>query len=485
MKRKMRPVLLALLAVVLAFALVLAGCSASDSAYVTSIEKTGSDGLQDIYTITYSDGTTDTYTVTNGSDGEDITITDIWQAYMEETGTEISFSEFLSQYLTVSDETTALSVQESLLSSMKVYTEFVVTETTQSMYPPHYTSETDIEVLQGSAVIWSMDTAEDGYTYIVTNYHVVYNNEADTEKNGGTDLARKITGYLYGSEGAPAASGTDENGYTAYTYGDYAIGLEYVGGSVLSDIAVLRADTADILAINEQAQAVTLADDYYVGQTVYAVGNAEGMGLSAVQGIISTEDELITLSIDGTTRTYRSLRIDASTHEGNSGGGLFNSSGELVGITNAGYTATDGMNYAIPLEIAEGTVENILYYANDGDESTNGAYRITLGVTVRTENARNVYDADKGYGKVQEDVYLYTVEEGSLADSLGLNAGDKLVSIIVNGEEHAITRQYDISDLILTIRPNSTVQIRYERGGSETTTSEITVVFGTHFSQMA
>ena len=102
MKRKMRPVLLALLAVVLAFALVLAGCSASDSAYVTSIEKTGSDGLQDIYTITYSDGTTDTFTVTNGSDGEDITITDIWQAYMEETGTEISFSEFLSQYLTVS-----------------------------------------------------------------------------------------------------------------------------------------------------------------------------------------------------------------------------------------------------------------------------------------------------------------------------------------------------------------------------------------------
>ena len=112
----------------------------------------------------------------------------------------------------------------------------------------------------------------------------------------------------------------------------------------------------------------------------------------------------------------------------------------------------------------------ILYYATDGNDDTNGAYRITLGVTVRTENARNVYDADKGYGKVQEDVYLYTVEEGSLADSLGLNAGDKLVSIIVNGEEHAITRQYDISDLILTIRPNSTVQIRYERGGSETTT---------------
>ena len=130
--------------------------------------------------------------------------------------------------------------------------------------------------------------------------------------------------------------------------------------------------------------------------------------------------------------------------------------------------------------------ENILYYANDGDESTNGALPHHFwGSPCGRRNARNVYDADKGYGKVQEDVYLYTVEEGSLADSLGLDAGDKLVSIIVNGEEHAIMRQYDISDLILTIRPNSTVQIRYEREGTETTTSETTVVFGTHFSQMA
>lgn len=476
MKRSTKTILAVLLALVLAFSLVLAGCSSSEQAgapvYVTQIEKTGTDGQDDIYTITYSDGTTSTFTVSNGSDGKDLTITDVYEEYKQTTGSELTFEEFLQQYLTVSDETAALSVQKCLLSSLKVYTEFVVTETTQTMFPPHISTTTDVSVMQGSAVIWRM---EEDYTYIVTNYHVVYDDEADVTANGGSCLARKITGYLYGSEGTPAASGTDSDGYTAYTYGDYAIGLEYVGGSAASDIAVLRAETEDVLAINEQARAVTLAEDYYVGETVYAIGNAEGLGLSAVQGIISTENELISLNVDGTARTYRSLRIDAPTHEGNSGGGLFNSSGELVGITNAGYTATDGINYAIPLEIAEGTVENILYYASDGNEETNGAYRITLGITVRTENARNVYDAEKGYGKVQEDVYVNTVEDGSLAQTLGLAEGDKLVAIIVNGVEHAITRQYDISDLILTIRPNSTVQIRYERGGAEETGASYTL----------
>ena len=45
-----------------------------------------------------------------------------------------------------------------------------------------------------------------GYTYIVTNYHVVYLEEADEALNGASKIARKIYGYLYGSESTPAAS---------------------------------------------------------------------------------------------------------------------------------------------------------------------------------------------------------------------------------------------------------------------------------------
>ena len=59
MKRIGRCLLMTLVAVIFVFALVLSGCTAQTSAYVTSIAKTGSNGAEDIYTITYSDGTTD------------------------------------------------------------------------------------------------------------------------------------------------------------------------------------------------------------------------------------------------------------------------------------------------------------------------------------------------------------------------------------------------------------------------------------------
>ena len=152
MKRATKALLTLIAAAVLAFSLLLAtACSSSDpeqteqtelteqteqtAIYVTSIEKTGTNGTDDIYTITYSDGTTSTFTVSNGSDGKDVSINDIYEQYKETTGTDISFEDFLKQYLTVSDQTTALSVNRCLLSSMKIYSEFV--QTSQS-FDPYY-----------------------------------------------------------------------------------------------------------------------------------------------------------------------------------------------------------------------------------------------------------------------------------------------------------------------------------------------------------
>lgn len=437
MKRATKALLTLIAAAVLAFSLLLAtACSSSDpeqteqtelteqteqtAIYVTSIEKTGTNGTDDIYTITYSDGTTSTFTVSNGSDGEDVSINDIYEQYKETTGTDISFADFLKQYLTVSDQTTALAVNSCLLSSMKIYSEFV--QTSQS-FDPYYgvVSSSNTAISTGSAVIYSM--AADGYTYIVTNYHVVYNKNADAEKNGGSKLARKIYGYLYGSENTPSTTDsdndnqadTDSDGYTLYDYGSYAIELEYVGGSVTSDIAVLRAETED------------------------------------------------------TTRSYRSLRIDTPLYEGNSGGGLFNADGELIGITNAGNSEDQNINYAVPLEIVKGTVENILHYYNDGDSSTIGAYKITLGVTVTTQNSKYVYDASSGYGSVQEEVIVNSVTAGSIAETLGLQANDKIVSLFINDTEYTINRSFRISDLILTMRENDIIKVKYERTENDET----------------
>ena len=481
MKKHLKAFLITVCAVLLACCLLFYGCEAGSSGeqlYIVSIVQTGTDGLQDIYKITYSDGTTSTFTVTNGANGEDgqdgadVTITDIYEQYKQTTGKDdLTFEEFLSEYLTFSDSSTALAIQKNLFSVMKIYSEFVVSET-YSLRPGQSYTVSDTTLCSGSAVIYDMDVSLDGYTYIVTNYHVVYLDEADASRNGGTNIARKVYGYLYGSEETPAAA-VDENsntvikdsdGYTVYDYGDYAIELEYIGGSVTSDIAVLRAKTSEIFAVNPNATEVSIADSYHVGETAVAIGNPEGQGISVTQGIVSVESDYISLNIDGTTRSYRSIRIDTPLYSGNSGGGLFNADGELIGITNAGNTSDENINYAVPLEIACGTADNIIYCFENGYDSL-CAYKITLGITVLTQNSCYVYDAQTGYGEICEEVVINEVSDGSIAETMGLQSEDILSEIIVNGTEYAIARSFNISDLILTLRPGDILQCVVNRNG--------------------
>lgn len=360
---------------------------------------------------------------------------------------------------------------------MAVYAEFVETQTISGggFFPGGMGGISTSQIVQsaGSGVIYEID---DDCVYIVTNYHVVYNAAADMDKNGGSAIGREIYCYLYGSEATPVLSGYDENGYYEYDYGSSAIACEYVGGSLEADIAVLRAEKDDVLAVNGSVRAVDLAEGYSVGETVYAIGNAEGEGISATKGIVSVDNESITLDIDedGEAESYRSIRFDASIYHGNSGGGLFNARGELIGITNAGIEDYESVCYAIPLSIAEGTAENILYHYRDDDETTNGVYKIKLGVTVSGENAAYALGED-GYGRISEEVRVAAVTEGSLAADMGLAAGDRITALVINGAKTEFLRTFDIGDLLLTLRPGDSLQIAYERDGTETLTGPLTL----------
>ena len=355
-------------------------------------------------------------------------------------------------------------------SEKVISSEFVVSETYSSIRPGQSYVVSDTALCTGSAVIYDMCASEGGYTYIVTNYHVVYLEEADEALNGASKIARKIYGYLYGSESTPAASVNvstntvqkDENGYTKYDYGESAIALEYIGGSVSSDIAVLRAKTSDILAVNPCAAQVELADSYHVGETAIAIGNPEAQGISVTQGIVSVESDYISLNIDGSSRSYRSIRIDTALYSGNSGGGLFNAAGKLIGITNAGNSSDENINYAVPLEIVQGVADNIIYYHEKGSDAQ-CAYKIVLGITVQTQNSKYVYDAGSGYGKIREEVVLDSVASDSIAESMNLQSGDIITAIIVNDTEYEIARSFDISDLILTLREGDVIQCVVQR----------------------
>lgn len=502
MKRKKVGLTAFVAMVVLAVAFSLAACSSgtvdlgsdsgqnssqnSSAPYVISVEQTASDESGSSFTVYYSDGTSTTFTVAAGKDGQDgedgqdgadLTVEEVFERYKKETGdTDMTYAEFLEKYLTFTTDDSA-SIAKSLTSSVKLYTEFLETSSTGGFYPG---ARTSLDLYTGSGVVYDIDE-EEGYTYMVTNYHVVFSSAAAsanaTNNANGQYIARKIVCYLYGSEYTPVQTTTDADGdgYKDYYYSDYGVECEYVGGSITSDIAIVRAKTEDLYAINDGISEVTLADGYTVGETAIAVGNPEGEGISVTKGIVSVDNEYITLDIDGTSRSYRSIRIDAALYSGNSGGGLFNAEGELIGINNAGDGEDQNINYAIPLEIVRGTADNILYYYRDGDADTAGAYKITLGVTVLSSEAKYVYDAASGTGRITETITVDEVSASSIAEAMGLQTGDVLTAFSIDGTEYALERNFDISDLILTLRPGSEIAMRYTRDGG-TQLSEVYTV---------
>lgn len=435
---------------------------------IVSIEKTATDGLVDTYTITFNDGTKTTFDVTNGKDGEngvngvdgkdgedglDITIEDVFNKYLE-THPNATYEEFLKEVLSINDKGNSLVINKALNSSLKVYTEFTVS--TKNMYGQVVNQKS---VSAGSAVVFKIDA---DYTYIITNYHVVYN----VDQNTNSKIAQKIVAYLYGSEGNPRQTGqTDQNGYAVYDYGNMAIECEYVGGSISADLAVIKASTSNLKSINSSVMPVEFASSYSVGETAIAIGNPEDEGISVTEGIVSVDNENISLALDGTSREYRSIRIDTALYSGNSGGGLFNVDGKLIGITNAGDKTDQNVNYAIPVQIVDAVINNVMKY---NDKS---AHKITLGVTVDYSNSRYVYNEQTGYGKIVEDLKVSGIGENTIASTFGLQIGDVLKSFKINDKEYTLNRSFEISDILFKVYSGDEISFTYTRGGESKTTS--------------
>lgn len=121
-----------------------------------------------------------------------------------------------------------------------------------------------------------------------------------------------------------------------------------VGGDYKTDIAVIAINKIDLTYATLAEASSTPA----LGSSVFAIGNPLGtLGGSVTSGIISATSREITTS-DGTTMNL--MQTDAAINSGNSGGGLFNTNGQLIGIVNAKYSATgvEGLGFAIPMSTA-------------------------------------------------------------------------------------------------------------------------------------
>lgn len=301
----------------------------------------------------------------------------------------------------------------------------------------------------GGGVIYKLDKTK-GDAYIITNHHVVYN-KALGQHVSDTD----ITVYLYGME-----------------YPKYAISAHYVGGSASYDLAVLKISASDILknssalpARRGNSELVSLLD------TVVAIGNPAGSGISATRGSVNIESEnrYVNITASGGSVFMRIIRFDAAVNKGNSGGGLYNADGELVGIVTAKDTSdgSEGMAYAIPVNVAVSVADNILYYCNERDAENGKILKLGLGLGV--SSVKVIYDEIRECTVKYETVTINSVEEGSHAESIGLAVGDIIKRVSVDGEAREITGVYQAPEMMLVAREGSVIVYTVIRGGEELT----------------
>ncbi len=270
----------------------------------------------------------------------------------------------------------------------------------------------------GSGVI----ITEDGY--IVTNDHVVA---------GASSIKVRLH---------------DGSEYTAYL----------VGTDSQTDIAVIKIDKTG-LAAAELGESGLLE----VGDPVVAIGNPLGtLGGTVTEGIVSALERDIL--IDGKEMSL--LQHSAPVNPGNSGGGLFNSSGQLVGVVNAKYSDTsyEGLGFAIPLATALPVVRDLMEY---------GYVRGRISFGASFVDIETQYYA-MYYGVPEYGVYVQSVSAGGDAAEAGIRSGDRIVS--VGGTE--VSSSEDITSALKRCAVGDTVTValkRYTRSGRTYSDEDITV----------
>ena len=275
-----------------------------------------------------------------------------------------------------------------------------------------YTRQARRNTRLGSGVIM------DSNGYILTNFHVVQN----------ADLIEVLT-----------------------QSGQGFLAAELIGYDVFTDLAVLKVDAHNLPVIPQNPELQSLA-----GDVVLAIGNPLNLGQTITQGIISATGR----SGLSSTNYLEFLQMDAAINEGNSGGALVNTNGELVGINTIKFTQANpqldiqGIFFAVPYQLAHKVMRKIIEHGR--------VIRGWLGVS-----STNRLMSSKGF-------VIDVVAPNSPAQLAGLQSGDVVMQIggvaIVNGVQQAL-------DIVAETLPGTSLDFTIYRGQEALT---VPVVIGEH-----
>ena len=278
------------------------------------------------------------------------------------------------------------------------------------------------QTVTGAAAGSGFVITEDGY--ILTNYHVI--------------------------DGANSIKVTFDNGkeYTA----------TYVGGEEKNVIAVIKVDATGLTPV-----VIGKSSDMLVGEQVTTIGNPLGeLTFSESTGIISALDRSITMS-DG--RQMNMIQTDCAINSGNSGGPLFNSHGEVIGIVSAKYSSgsnsssasVEGLGFAIPMDDVANMVSDLV---------KNG---YVTGKPIMGISVADVDESVTSYG-VPQGAIIRVVTPDLCGAKAGLQAGD----IVTKIDNTDVTSASDLTSAIGNYKPGDKVTLTIFRSG-ETKTVEVTL----------
>lgn len=290
---------------------------------------------------------------------------------------------------------------------------------------------------------------------VITTEQVVYSQwswygQNQVESGAGSGVIISSDGYILTC--AHVVSGASQ---ITVTIGDTDYTATVVGEDDTSDVAVLKIDATGLTPAT-----VGDSDSLSVGDSVLAVGNPLGeLGGTVTSGIVSALNRSVTIQGTSSTNTMSLIQMDASVSPGNSGGGLFNMNGELIGLVNAKSSSSDaeGLGFAIPINDAIQVAQDLL-------ENGYVSGRPYMGITyIAVTDAQTAAQFNvNAYG-----VYVVDVVQGGPADKAGLKVGDRIVSI--DGTE--IAQKDDLGTLMQQHTAGDTLSITVAGDGQMQTVS--------------
>ncbi len=222
------------------------------------------------------------------------------------------------------------------------------------------------------------------------------------------------------------------------------------------DLAVIKTDLTGLKPVE-----MGDSDKVQIGDKAIAIGNPLGLDLQSTltSGYISGKDRTITLQnglqMDGLMQT------DAAINSGNSGGGLFDQEGKLIGINTAKASA-EGIGFTIPINVAKSIVDNIV---------TGGSFEgVKLGIS--GVDVKTFQQATGQKLSIDKGIYVVEVVKGSSAQNAGITRGDIITK--VNGKQ--INTMSSLKKVLLEVRPKQKGKITVYRDGS---TKDLDIEFST------